>query len=438
MFKQVLPLTSIMFIRFFGMFIVMPILSIYALEMEGATELLVGLTFGAYSLAQMIFVVPFGKLSDKIGRKITIIIGLVIFAIGSLVAANSSDIYMLLLGRLLQGAGAISAVTSALISDIVKEEMRTKAMAIVGMGIGLSSILSMIVGPIIAAKYDLSMLFVMTFVFVIIELLILVVYVPNPPKVNYRFKNHSTLKDVFKNREVMTMAIINLYQKALITITFVITPVIFVNSFGWGKDELIWVYVPAFVLGFFAMGGGSVFAEKKGKYKQVLLISISLFALAYLFFTIEGGDTTAIIAVILFFIGFNMFEPIIQSLTTKYAKSYERGVALGLFSGFGFFGSTIGGVIGGVGIMEGYLDIIAIAVVLSSVLLFIMVVRMHNPKRLKNLYIDDTVADENRLDKLVADKKIIEWYVNENEKLAIIKYDEQIISEDELNRYNLK
>ena len=254
MFKQVFPLTSIMFIRFFGMFIVLPVLSIYALNMQGANELLIGLTFAGYSIAQMLLVMPFGKLSDKIGRKVTIAIGLVIFAIGSLVCAYSDSIYMLLFGRVLQGAGAISAVTSALISDIVKEEQRTKAMAFVGIGIGLSTIVSMILGPVIAAKYDLSMLFIITFVFVIIELFILIIFVPNPPKVHYSFHKKSSLKELLTHKPIMLMSWVNMFQKALITATFVIVPVLFVNHFGWEKRRSHRSLFASFCRSFFCDG----------------------------------------------------------------------------------------------------------------------------------------------------------------------------------------
>ena len=149
MFKQVFPLSSIVALRFFGLFIVLPVLSVYALEMEGATAFLAGVVVGGYALTQALFQVPFGLMSDKFGRKKTLLFGLIIFIIGSVVCAVSNDIYTLMLGRFLQGAGAIGSVVSAMIADLVKEEQRAHAMAIMGGTIAMSFAAAMIIAPII-------------------------------------------------------------------------------------------------------------------------------------------------------------------------------------------------------------------------------------------------------------------------------------------------
>ncbi|KIM10156.1 MAG: hypothetical protein KU37_11780 [Sulfuricurvum sp. PC08-66] len=432
MFKTVFPLVSIMFVRFFGLFIVMPVLSVYAMTMQGANELLIGLTFAGYSLAQMLLVMPFGRLSDAIGRKTTIAIGLAIFAAGSLVCAYSTTIEMLLFGRILQGAGAISAVTSALVGDIVKEEQRTKAMAFVGMGIGMSTVVSMIVGPVLASMYDLSMLFVVTFVLVVVEMVILFVFVPSPAKVHYTFARKTTTRELLTHRPILTMSLINLFQKGLITMTFVIVPLLFVRTFGWEKGDLITLYVPAFIVAFFAMGISSMLADAKGKYKLVMAISLSLFALSYALFGLSASQTVAFIGVVLFFVGFNMLEPMMQSLITKYAKAHERGNVLGLFNGFGFLGGALGGVLGGVALIEGQMVWVVAGVIVASVALLYLGASMHNPARLKNLYIEAMSTDSGKLSALEAQGKIVEWYRNDTEGLYIIKYDTGHIDEERL------
>ena len=151
MFKTIFPLSLIISLRFLGLFIVLPVLSIYALRLDGSSELLVGITIGGYAITQMVLQIPFGIMSDKIGRKITIFIGLVIFSIGSLVCGFSEHIYTLMLGRFLQGAGAIGAVGTAMISDMVKEEVRAKAMAIMGGCIAATFAISMMAGSLITA-----------------------------------------------------------------------------------------------------------------------------------------------------------------------------------------------------------------------------------------------------------------------------------------------
>ena len=159
MLKSVLPLSFIIASRFLGLFIVLPVLSLYALNLRGANEFLVGLIVGVYAISQMIFQVPFGALSDRIGRKKTLTIGLLVFIIGSIICALTSDIFTMLFGRFLQGVGAIGAVATAMISDYITEEKRSKAMAIMGAFIGLSFTLSMVLGPLLAKDYGLSSLF---------------------------------------------------------------------------------------------------------------------------------------------------------------------------------------------------------------------------------------------------------------------------------------
>jgi len=147
--------------------LVLPVISVYALELEGATPLLVGIVVGGYALTQALFQVPFGSMSDKIGRKPTLLFGLLIFLVGSIICAYSTDIYMLMLGRFLQGAGAIGSVITAMISDLVSEEIRGKAMAIMGASIALSFALAMGLGPVLGAKYGVEFLFILTAVFAV-------------------------------------------------------------------------------------------------------------------------------------------------------------------------------------------------------------------------------------------------------------------------------
>ena len=159
MFKTVLPLSAILSLRFFGLFLVLPVLSAYALNLEGATPFLIGVIVGGYALTQAIFQLPFGVMSDKIGRKPTLLVGLVIFLVGSIICAVSTDIYTLMFGRFLQGAGAIGAVIPAMISDLVHEEQRGHAMALMGGTIAISFAAAMALGPVIAAFFGFSSLF---------------------------------------------------------------------------------------------------------------------------------------------------------------------------------------------------------------------------------------------------------------------------------------
>src|SRR5574344_438865 len=389
MIKSVLPLSFIISLRFFGLFIVLPVISVYAFSLEGANATLVGIVVGGYALTQVIFQTPFGIMSDKLGRKGTIITGLLLFAIGSLICALATDILALLLGRLLQGAGAIGAVVTAMISDVVKEEQRSKAMAIMGGFIGISFALAMGLGPVIGGYAGVPTLFYIT----------------------------------------------NFLQKALMTFAFLVIPIILTKTYSWEIKDLWQVYIPSMILGFLAMGPASILAEKKGKYREVLVIGILLFIISYLLMGFSSSSIIFCIGVVLFFIGFNMHEPIMQSLTSKFAKVHQRGSVLGVFNSFGYLGTFVGGVFGGILLdkLDSYeIESFTLAVALICILWAILIILMKNPSKTKNLYLS---LDEYKLEnsgKLNDNSNIDEWYINNTENILVVKYSQDKISEDDI------
>ncbi len=347
MIKSILPLSFIIALRFLGLFLVLPIISIYALNLNNSSTFLVGVVIGGYALTQMIFQIPFGMISDKFGRKKTIIFGLIIFSIGSIACALSTDIYTLILGRFLQGAGAIGAVVTAMISDIVKEEQRPKAMAIMGGSIAVSFAISMIVGPTIGAFAGVESLFWITFVLALFSIFIIIKAVPNPPVISHTYEGKSKFGVILSDTNLIKMNITNFLQKSLMTFAFMIIPMVLINNFDWNIKELYLVYAPAMLFGVIAMAPASIIAEKHGKFKEILIVGILLFAIAFLIIGISSSDTLFAVGVIIFFIGFNMHEPIMQSLTTRFAKVYQRGMVLGIFNACGYFGTFLGGILGG-------------------------------------------------------------------------------------------
>lgn len=270
MIKSILPLSLIISFRFFGLFIVLPVLSVYAINLYGATTTLVGIVIGGYALTQMIFQVPFGVMSDKLGRKGTIITGLLLFAIGSIFCAIANDILMLMVGRFLQGAGAIGAVVTAMISDLVKEEQRPKAMATMGMFIGMSFAASMILGPTISSFAGVPTLFYLTAVIALVSIVVLVKMVPNPPKITHTYKQKMIVSDVLLNPNLIKMNITNFLQKGLMTFAFMIIPMVLINNYEWQMSDLWKVYLPAMIFGFLAMAPAAILAEKKVNLKRSL------------------------------------------------------------------------------------------------------------------------------------------------------------------------
>ena len=432
MFKSIMPLSSIIALRFLGLFLVLPVISVYAINLENSSTFLVGIVIGGYALTQMLFQVPFGMVSDKVGRKKTIIFGLVIFAIGSVICALSSDIYTLIFGRFLQGAGAIGAVVTAMISDVVKEEQRPKAMALMGGSIAASFAISMIAGPTIGAYAGIASLFWITAVLAIASILILVKAVPNPPKISHTYETKSNFSVILRDTNLIKMNITNFLQKGLMTFAFMIIPMVLINNFGWDLKELYKVYAPAMVFGVLAMAPAAILAEKKGKFKEILMIGIFFFALSYLIIGTSSSDTVFAIGVVVFFIGFNMHEPIMQSLATKYAKVHQRGVVLGIFNSFGYFGTFLGGVLGGLFFNNVSLLTIVIVIAIICVLWMVLIYTMPNPMKKKVIYLPLENLNREKANDLHSDNAVDEWYINENENLLIIKYDQDKTSEEKI------
>ena len=431
MIKSVLPLSAIIALRFFGLFLVLPVISVYAINLEGATTTLVGIVIGGYALTQMLFQIPFGVISDKLGRKGTIIMGLLLFAIGSIICAVSTDIYSLIFGRLLQGAGSIGAVVTAMISDLVKEEQRPKAMAVMGSSIAFAFAISMIAGPTIGAAFGVQSLFYITLFLALASIFVLVKYVPNPPKITHTYKEKAKLGEILGNANLIKMNITNFLQKGLMTFAFMIIPMTLIKNFDWQMAELWKVYLPAMIFGIFAMGPAAVLAEKKGKFKEILIIGIILFAISYLVIGFSSNATVFVIGVVIFFIGFNMHEPIMQSLAAKFAKVHQRGLVLGIFTSAGYVGTFLGGLLGGAFYESASMETLVVVIAVVCILWAILIITMPNPSKKKFVYLSLNEYHLENSGKL-ENNAIEEWYINNTENIIAIKYDSDKISEEEV------
>ena len=433
MLRTIGPLSAIIALRFLGLFLVLPVLSVYALELEGATQFLVGITLGGYALTQMILQVPFGMLSDRIGRKRTIAIGLGILILGSIVCALSSDIYTLMFGRFLQGAGAIGAVGSALLSDLVKEEMRSRAMAVMGGSIALSFVISMGFGPVIGGFYGVGVLFWITALCAVMAIIVLFTKVPNPPRITHAYEmDESRMGILLKNTQLLRMNITNFLQKGMMTLAFLVIPIVMVREFGVDKSSLWQVYLPALILGIFAMGASAVFGEKRQKSKAMLMLGVVLFGVSYLIMAYANTPWVFILGVVVFFVGFNIHEPLMQSLASKYARVHERGTALGVFNSFGHFGTFMGGALGGFFYAQFGLEAIAWIVSVIAIIWLTILGTLQNPHRTKNLYLLLAEINMDNIGALKAVSGVLEWYRNETEALLIVKYDGEIVNEERI------
>ncbi|RXI40802.1 MFS transporter [Malaciobacter mytili] len=434
MIKSIIPLSSIIALRFLGLFLVLPVLSAYAINLKGATTEIVGIVVGGYALTQMLFQVPFGVMSDKLGRKGTIVTGLLLFAIGSYFCAIADDILTLMLGRFLQGAGAIGAVVTAMISDIVKEEQRPKAMAVMGGFIAMSFAISMLAGPTIGAIAGVSTLFYITMILALGSIVILFKGVPNPPHITHTYNAKANLSQIFSNTNLIKMNITNFLQKGLMTFAFMIIPMVLIKNFQWEFSELWKVYLPSMIVGVLSMAPAAILAEKKGKYKEVLMIGIAFFAISYLIIGTSSSAVLFVIGVVIFFAGFNMHEPIMQSLASKFAKVHQRGLVLGIFNSSGYLGTFIGGLLGGIFFEDVSLSTLVITIAIICLVWIILIATMPNPAKKKMAYLNLNEYKRENGKNLNNNTYIDEWYINETENIIVVKYDSNHIDEESVKK----
>jgi predicted MFS family arabinose efflux permease len=437
--KKVWHLSLIIGLRFFGLFVVMSVLSSYANDLPGATAALAGLAVGGYALTQAAFQVPFGVLSDKIGRKGAILIGLIIFGTGSIIAGVADNIYTLLVGRFLQGAGAIGSVVIAMISDHVKEEERGHAMAIMGMVIALAFTGAMIFGPLIGSLGGVPTLFYMTAAIAAISIILLYTIVPEPPKITHTFsEEEAKVSSVFKDADLKRMYITFLFHSSTMAIAFFLIPMVLKNNFHLPLSEFWKVYLPAVIFGIIAMGPAAVFGEKYNRGKEVFLISIAIIAISFLLM----GFSTALwafgLGVTLFFVGFNMFEPLLQSFVSKFAKAHQKGAALGVANTFAYVGMGVGATLAGKIFEISSVSGVAIFVLVVSIFWAIWIAGMRNPGLRGSLYLQKESFDFAKKDKLKAMDGIADIYINETEGVMVVKYDKEVVDEDIIRGFMLK
>ncbi len=434
--KKVLPLSLIVALRFFGLFIVLSVLSQYAIELKGGTAFLAGVAVGGYAFTQALLQVPFGVLSDKIGRKKSILIGLLLFAAGSVICAVADNIYMLLLGRFLQGAGAIGSVVTAMIADYVREDERAHAMAVMGMVIALSFAAAMIIGPIIGGLYSVKALFWLTAVLAILALAILFSAVGEPPKIVHHYsEEEAKIKHVFKDKDLVRMYITFLFHSSTMAIAFFLIPIIMKQKFGMGPETYWKVYLPAVIFGIVAMAPAAILGEKYHKGKEVFIASIIFIALSFLLMGYSNSFLLFAVGAVFFFIGFNMFEPLLQSFVSKFAKVHQKGAALGVANTFAYVGIFLGGAIGGLLYQYFHENGVAIFVLMVCIIWIFWIVGMRNPGVRANLFLDFDNFDKEKLSGLKVVEGITDFYVNETEKIIVVKYDKEKLDEDYIKEF---
>ena len=343
-------IATIFIFRMLGLFMILPVFALYADGFDGVTPTQIGLAIGAYGLTQALLQIPYGMASDRLGRKPVILFGLVIFALGSIVAAQAESIEMIILGRAIQGAGAIAAAMMALLSDQTREEHRTKAMAMIGMSIGFSFIGAMVLGPLLSSWWGVPGIFYLTAALALLGMLILW-QIPAPPKaLQFHHDTEADVSLILPNLQDPQLLRLNLGIFSLhfvLTASFIALPFLLRDS-GHAPADHWQLYLPVMVLAMITMVPFIIVAEKRRLMKPIFVGAILLLSITELLMA-WGGANFWLLALLLwlFFSGFNLLEASLPSLVAKFAPPASRGTAMGIYSTSQFLGAFCGGVIGG-------------------------------------------------------------------------------------------
>lgn len=428
--KVALSLASVFGLRMMGLFMIMPVFALYGQHLTGFSPLWVGIAIGAYGLTQAVLQIPMGILSDRYGRKPIIMTGLILFAIGSVIAAMSESIYGVVLGRAVQGMGAVAAATLALAADLTRDEQRTKVMAFIGVCIGFSFALSLLVGPIAAQHLGLTGLFVLTAIFAVVGMLIVSFIVPTPiihaPKGD-TVATPAKLKAMITDPQLFRLDAGIFILHLVLTAVFVALPLDLVDA-GLAKEKHWLLYFPAFVGAFFLMAPLIIIGVKKRNSKATFQIALLIMLLSLGMMTTFAHTLIGLsIAVVLFFTGFNYLEASLPSLIAKFAPVGDKGSALGVYSTSQFLGAFMGGLLGGSAYqLVGAEGVFAVAFGLMGVWLF-LTLGMKNPVLLKTYTLTAQLADVSDAKavtaKLAALKGVVEVVVILEENAAYLKVD---------------
>ncbi|HZW25971.1 MAG TPA: MFS transporter [Gallionella sp.] len=344
-------LAGIYGLRMLGLFIILPVFALYAEHLPGGeSHLLMGVALGAYGLTQAILQIPAGWMSDRYGRKPVIYVSLVLFALGSFIAAAADNIYWVIIGRVVQGAGALNAAVMALTADLTREEVRTKAMATIGMTIGVTFSLSLVLSPLLHGVIGVPGLFALTGVLALAAIAVVKFAIPDPAITRFHSDTeagHGHFREVLRNPELLRLDFGIFALHAILMSVFMQVPFI-LQANGLAVADHWQVYLPVMLIAFALMVPPIVIAEKKAKMKQVFMaaVALALAAQALLMFAQHSLWGVAI-ALLLFFTAFNVLEATLPSMISKIAPLAAKGTAMGVYSSVQFFGAFFGAAAGG-------------------------------------------------------------------------------------------
>ena len=383
--RSIYSLSGVLFFRMFSIFLLLPVFSVLALDLEEATPFLIGVAFGAYGLTQGFLQLPFGMWSDRAGRKKVIVIGLGLFIIGNLLAAAADSIYLMIIARFLQGTGAISSTVFALVADLTRPEVRTRANAAMGVSIGTAFAIAFIAAPFLGEWLGLEGMFGMIAIFSVVSLVLVLTTVPNPEAIPLVPENTSFLKmtkTVWRVPSLRTICWGGFVCGAGLSSTFFLIPMILINH-GYERAEMWKIYLPMMLAGALMMILAAVFAEIRNRFREVMLFGVVLLLLSAVAMGI-GQEQQMLLwfvaALFLFFMGFNIFEPIFPSLVTRTTTAETKGTAMGVYNFAQFFGHFAGATLAGA-LYLNHFYIFILLIALAEFWFFYLTLSFTNPEK---------------------------------------------------------
>ncbi|MDR7344300.1 MFS family permease [Pantoea alhagi] len=431
-------LGTVFSLRMLGMFMVLPVLTTYGMALQGASEALIGLAIGIYGLAQAIFQIPFGLLSDRIGRKPLIVGGLLVFVLGSVIAASTTSIWGVILGRALQGSGAIAAAVMALLSDLTREQNRTKAMAFIGISFGVTFAIAMVLGPIITHALGLHALFWMIAILASCGIIITLLVVPAAPHHVLNRESgmvKSSIREVLMQPRLLKLNIGILCLHVLLMSSFVALPGQFEQA-GFPAEQHWKIYLVTMLVAFVAVVPFIIYAEVKRRMKRVFICCVALILIAEVVLWGAGNHFwTLVIGVQLFFLAFNLMEAILPSLISKESPAGYKGTAMGIYSTSQFLGVAIGGSMGGWVFDQFDAQTVFLLGAIVATLWLLLSCTMQEPPYVSSLRIvlSENALNDPRLEqKLKAQRGVSSVFIVPEERSAYIKIDSKVTSRVEL------
>ena len=383
--RSIYSLSGVLFFRMFSLFLLLPVFSVLAMDLESATPFLIGVAFGAYGLTQGFLQLPFGMWSDRVGRKKVIVFGLGLFIVGNMLAAISDSIYWMILARFLQGTGAISSTVFALIADLTRPEVRTRANAALGASVGIAFALAFGTAPFFGEWLGLNGMFLMIAVLSLASLVLVLTTVPNPETIKLlpqKVSFWNMAKMVWKVPALRTISWGGFVCGAGLSSTFFLIPLILVQ-YGFERAEMWKIYLPMMLAGAVAMVLAAIFAEVKNRFREVMLFGIVLLLTSLVFMGL-GQEQNRLIwfvaALYFFFMGFNIFEPIFPSLVTRSTTSETKGTAMGVYNFAQFIGHFVGATVAGALYVNNYL-IFFLLLAVAEIWFFYLTLSFQNPEK---------------------------------------------------------